>query len=185
MCSPTFALAATVLQGVGQISQAMQASKTAKANAQIARTNADIKNKQAADAMQRGADRAAIKREEARAATASLRARAGSTGILADTGTNLDLQEQNAGVGEMNSLTEINNAEREAYGFKIGAMNDLNDAARFKSEGRSAMVNGLLGAGSTLVSGGANYGKSQGWFDSKAKGVNYGYQFGPYPQYKG
>jgi len=165
MCSPTFALAAAGLQAFGQVTQAMQASKTAKANAQIARVNADIKNKQAADATQRGADRAALRRQEALAATASLRARAGSSGFLADTGTNLDLQEQNAGIGEMNSLAEINNAEREAYGFKIGAMNDMNDAARFRTEGRNAMVNGLLGAGTTLVSGGANYGKSAGWWN--------------------
>jgi len=163
MCSPTFALAAAGLQAFGQVTQAMQASKTAKANAQIARVNADIKNKQAADATQRGADRAALRRQEALAATASLRARAGSSGFLADTGTNLDLQEQNAGIGEMNSLAEINNA----------------DAARFRTEGRNAMVNGLLGAGTTLVSGGANYGKSAGWWNSKSKGVNYGEQYGP------
>lgn len=161
MCEPTtLAIAATAVQAFGQVSQAMQASKTAKANAQIARTNAEIKNKAAADATQRGADRAALKRQEAREATASFRARAGSTGFLADTGSSLDLQEQNAGVGEQNALTEMNNAEREAYGFKIGAMNDTNDANRFKAEGRSALTNGLLSAGGTLVTGAANYGKT-------------------------
>lgn len=160
MCSPTFALVAAGFQAFGQISQSMQASKAAKANAQIARTNAELKEKQAADAVQRGADRAGDRRAEARAATASLRAKAGSTGFLADTGSNLDLQEQNAGVGEMNSLTEINNAEREAYGFKIGAMNDTNDANRFQVEAKNTRINGLLQAGSTLVSGAANYGRS-------------------------
>ncbi len=171
MCSPEFALASAVLQGVGQVSQAMQASKTAKANAQIARNNAEIKNKAAADATQRGADRAAVKRQEAREATASFRARAGSTGFLADTGTSLGLQEQNAGVGEQNALVEMNNAEREAYGFKIGAMNDTNDANRFAAEGKSAMTNGLLSAGGTLVTGAANYGRSM---PTKPSGGIYG-----------
>jgi hypothetical protein len=171
MCDPTggyLTVAATVLQTVGQVSQAMSASKTAKTNAQIARNNQSIKEQAARDAIQRGADTAADARQKARAATASFRAKGGSSGFLVDTGSNLDIEEQNAGVGEMNALTIQNNAEREAYGFKVGAMNDANDAARYSAESRSAMTNGLLKAGTTLVTGAANSGAG-GLFNNAGK----------------
>ena len=159
MCEPTtLAIASTAVSAFGQIQQGMQASATAKANAQIAKNNQTIKEQAAHDAVQRGADNAGEARQKARAASAAFRAKAGSSGILADTGSNLDIQEQNAGIGEENAITIQNNAEREAYGLKIGAMNDANKAAQFKSEGRNALTNGLLAGGSTLVTGAANNG---------------------------
>ncbi len=160
MCEPTtLAIAATAVQAFGQIQQGAQASATAKANAQIAKNNQTIKEQAAQDAVQRGADNAGEARQKARAANAAFRAKAGSSGFLADTGSNLDIQEQNAGVGEENALTIQNNAEREAYGFKVGAMNDANSATQFKIAGKNAMMNGLIAGGTTLVTGGANNGK--------------------------
>lgn len=159
MCSPTIlTIAAVGAQAFGQLSQAAAASSTAKANAQISRTNAEIKEKAAADAIQRGADSASIARQKAREATAKFRAAAGSTGFLADTGSNLDIQEQNAGVGELNALTIQNNAEREAYGYKVGAVSDRQQADSFSSQARYATINGLISGVGTLVTGAANYG---------------------------
>lgn len=170
MCDPmSLTIAAVGVQAVGQLSQAAAASSAAKSNAQIARVNAGIKEKAATDAVQRGADNSAEARQKSREATASFRAKAGSSGFLVDTGSNLDIQEQNAGVGEQNALIIGNNAEREAYGYKVGALNDNMQADAFGRQAKSAMTNGLLSAGGTLVTGASNYGNSGGGFNNTGK----------------
>lgn len=159
MCDPmTVGIAAAGLQAAGQLSSAMATSASNKANAQIMRTNAQIKDKAAEDSIQRGADEGANARLRARQATAQLRANRASSGTIVDTGTALDLQEQNAGTGALNSLIIQNNAEREAYGYKVGAVSDRQQADVLKMNARSAMVTGLLTAGGTLVTGAANNG---------------------------
>ena len=166
MCDPTggfLTAAAAAVSAFGQISQASAASSTAKANANIARTNATIKEQAATDAIQRGADSGAIARQKAKQATASYRAAKGSSGTLVDTGTNLDIQEQNAGTGELNALLIQNNAEREAYGYKVGAVTDRMQGDSFSRQAKSAWTNGLISAGGTLVTGAAN---NPGWFGS-------------------
>lgn len=160
MCTPTLMIASTVLSAFGQIQQASAASSAAKANASIASTNAKIKDQAAQDALQRGADAAGDEREKAKRANALLRARAAGSGVTVDTGTNLDLQAQNAGTGELNALIVTNNAEREAYGYKVGAMNDNMQAASFRQQARSAWNTGLLSTAGTLVTGAYNYGNA-------------------------
>lgn len=170
MCSPiALTIASVGMQAVGKLSEASAASSAAKTNAQIAQVNAGIKEKAAADAVQRGADTAAIARQKSREATGKFRAAAGSSGFLADTGSNLDIQEQNAGVGEQNALLIQNNAEREAYGYKVGAMNDNMQADAFTRQAKSAMTNGLLSAGGTLVTGASNFGSGGGMFNNTGK----------------
>lgn len=159
MCDPvSLTIASVGVSAFGQLSQAAAASSAAKTNAQIARTNAEIKEKAATDAIQRGADSGAIARQKAKEATGKFRAAAGSSGFLADTGSNLDIQEQNAGIGKLNSLLIENNAEREAYGYKVGALNDKMQGDAFSQQAKSAWTNGLISAGGTLVTGAANSG---------------------------
>ena len=87
--------------------------------------------------------------------------------MIADTGTFGDLQDQNTQYGELNVLTAQNNAEREAYGFKVKASDFQNEARNMRLQSDVAVNNaqygasmtrnnGLLASASTLVSGGAN-----------------------------
>lgn len=91
--------------------------------------NAEIYDRAAADSISRGVDSAADERLIAKRATGRSRAVAGSSGTVVGAGTNLDLQIQNAANGEMNALTVLNNAQREAYGFKVQA-EDVREQAR-------------------------------------------------------
>lgn len=107
-------------------------------------------------------------RENARKANARARAVAGSTGLLADTGTNLDIQGQNSATGELNALTVYNNAQREAYGHDVATTDFLAEAQNLRFTGDVGVTNanysaavqrqaGLLNAGTTLVTGTSNF----------------------------
>ncbi len=187
MCSPVLALTAisTVVGAYGQIRSANDQASAIKAqgeananiaeyNARISDQNAEINARAAKDATVRGANDAATMRENARKANARGRAVTGSSGLLTDTGTPLALDVQNTGMGELNALTVMNNAEREAYGFKISETSDKADAIGQRYQGKQGLAmakynskitrqGGLLAAGSTLVTGAVDYGKAGGF----------------------
>lgn len=166
MCEPTTLLiASTAFQAISTISQANDQAAAVKqqaANTQaVNEYNAKQQDFAAQDARQRGANDAATIRENARKTNAELRARAGSSGFLAEGGSYGDIQDQNAQVGAFDSLQIMNNAEREAYGFESEATGlrwqgelAVKDAKRQAS---SIKRNGLLSAAGTLVTGAANY----------------------------
>ena len=179
-----------------------QREEAAKYNASILEDNAKIYERVAADAIERGTSDAAALRQEGRTASGRARAVAGSSGTSANSGTNLDLILQNAQNSEINAVTAMNNAEREAYGYKVEARNtrkqadatrfqaaqegeairynaDLekqgvlyqgaNDAMAIRVGGQATRTNanyaasvarqgGILNAGSTLVTGAADFG---------------------------
>lgn len=176
MCSPTAVMVAvTAFQGFSQWQQGRAAAKaetvTAANNQRVANFNAGIKEREAADAVARGAEGAWQERVKAVRANARLRANLGG---LSDTGTSLQLQGQNAGMGEVNALTVLNNAEREAYGHKLDAQSIRFGAATESANARyrSSIMkqNALLTGLGTFATGMANYGSSKGWFSGSSSG---------------
>lgn len=164
MCSPTLALTAVAVgfQAMSSIQQGNAASATAKANQQVQQQNVVLNDRAAVDSEQRGADAAAMERQKAREANASLRVRNAGAGLLTDTGSSGALQDQNTGTGELNALTVANNAEREAYGYRVQSTSASNQANIFGATADNARTAGLLGAGTALVTGAANYGLESG-----------------------
>lgn len=177
MCDPaSLTIAATVAAAGGQIMQAQSASAAAKSSQKIALANQEINNRAAADAMQRGADDASKARTAYRVANATLRARTAGQGLIADSGTALDLQGQNAQTGELNALTILNNAEREAYGYKVGAMNSGAQAAGYGKQASSLLTNGLISGAGTLVTGASNYSSKFGVPEGQFPWQKFGYK---------
>lgn len=182
MCDP-LTIAATAFTAYSTISQSNAQAAAVKQNAAnqqaVNEYNAKQYDMAAQDAQQRGANDAAKIRENAKRASATLRAQAGSTGILADTGSYLDLQTQNAGIGAFDSLQTINNAEREAYGFKNQATGlrwqgnmGVQDASR---QAKDIRRNGLLSAAAGTLVTGAQYGSPKfGSPNSMSSGGRYG-----------
>lgn len=180
MCSPTLAvtIGSTLFSAYNQMqagkAEAKSIQRTAENNAKISEynakvseQNADYQDKAATAALSKGAQEAGTIRENYRKANASGRAAAASTGFLADTGSYGDLMTENAGVGEFNALTAINNAEREAYGFKVKAGDFRADAtgqrfgaqvasdnAAYQASVKRSNANGA--AIGTLVTGGSS-----------------------------
>lgn len=180
MCSPTLAITigSTLFSAFSQYQQASAQAKSMVAtaqnnqkiadyNAKVQEQNAEYQKKAGVDALQRGADEASDARTRYKQATATARATAAGQGLLADTGTPGDLQDQNTTFGELNVLTARNNAEREAYGYNVKANDFLSEANNLRLQGQVGVnnaqygaavtrSNGLLNATSTLVTGGAN-----------------------------
>lgn len=136
-------------------------------NAQVAENNAVVYEQAAFDAVQRGADAAADERLASRISTARGRATAGSSGTVADAGTNLDLYVMNRQIGEMNALRTMNNAEREAYGYRLDANSERArakgikytgdiEAENLRLGGRVGLLNAEYGAANTRYAGNLN-----------------------------
>lgn len=106
--------------------------ETADYNNQVIENNIEVIEEARIDSFQRGADAAYEERVNTKRSNALGRAIAGSSGTVADTGTNLNLQVQNKLNGELRALTVMNNAEREAYGYEIDAVNERNRAKGLK-----------------------------------------------------
>lgn len=192
MCSPTLAITAitTVVSAYGQKqaadAEAKAITRTAENNqkiqeynAKVSDVNADINARAAKDALQRGSMDAANIKENARAANARGRAVLSGTGLISDKGTGLNLQVQNTGVGTENALNAYNNAEREAYGYKIAETNDRAEARNKRYQGQLGLdtaayqssavrQKGLYDAAGTLVTGAGDFGKIK-WSKPSAK----------------
>lgn len=194
MCSPTLALAAvgTAVSAFGQFQQSQAAAaaqeqqarlaevnaqnnkRVAEFNAEILANNAELKSQAANDARTRGANDAARIQQSLREANARARAVQGSSGLITDTGTNLDILLGNVVEGETAALTTVNNAEREAFGIEVERTNILNqrqnelfradqgvetanfEAGALRSQASATRTLGLLNAGGTLVTGAAD-----------------------------
>lgn len=149
MCYPwLIALGAGAISAIGQNRQGKEAEAIGKRNAQIGAMQAD-------DALSRG------NIEEQRYLRYVAKVSGAQKAVLGDrnvkrSGTALDLLSDTEQVGAENALTIRNDAAREAWGYRVGA----DDSRRY---GRAARTQSLFGAGSSLLTGGAQaYGMWKG-----------------------
>lgn len=141
MCAPwVIPLAAGALQAMGQAKQGQEAAAVAGRNAQIGEL-------QAQDTLARGnIDEERYLRYVAQV-TGGQKSAFGARNVKRS-GTALDLLSDTAQVGAENALTIRNDSAREAWGLRVGAADD-------RRYGRAAKTQALYGAGSSLLTGGA------------------------------
>jgi len=151
--SLAFTAGSTVVSAIGQKRQADAEAANLRYNAAIQRNNQIIANRNADDAIKRGK----IEEQQNRLRIAQLkgeqRARTGSSGILVDQGSALDLLADTAEIGEYESQIILNNAEREASGFRTQASNYGSSAINSDIAADNTQAAGLQTAGTTLISG--------------------------------
>lgn len=134
----------------GSYEQGQSAKKAAEYNAEMNQRAAD-------DALQRGSIEAARVKENTRKLISSQIAASGASGFDSSTGTSLDLSVEAKGYGELDALTTINNAQRQASGMDAQATLD-----RF--QGSASARAGTISAAGTLISaaGSSYYGYKKG-----------------------
>lgn len=169
----------TALQGFGSgfgaMSQLSGSKKTAvalvsagKAQRQLADYNAEVAEMQANDALARGAEEEARHRVNVRRMVGSQRAGLAAQGVDISSGSALDIQADTAQMGELDALTIRANAAREAWGFKVQAV-DLRQRGLIAEQtgymnAEATRIAGKAGATSTLISGaGKMLAISYGW----------------------
>jgi len=141
MCGP-------VAVGVGMLAvsalSAYSQVQTGKANASIANANANEQNQAAKDAINTGNDQAYQQRQKATQLEGQQRAIMGASGTDLTSGNALDLTTQTAQGGELDALTTINNAQRQAAGLNF-------QASATRAQGSVDEQTADLGATTTLL----------------------------------
>lgn len=117
--------------------------------------NADLADRAAEDAILRGNEAANRSRAGTRALAGAQRATLAAQGIDINSGTALDLQSETQDLGELDILTISNNAQREAYGFKVEAFNDRQQAKLARMSARNKEGSANNASISTLLTTGA------------------------------
>lgn len=144
--NPTVALAGVTSAGGGL--DAYGQYQAGRASEAAANYNAKLLKQQARDEVTRGGIEEQRLRRQQAAFMGRQRAAAGGSGAVASSGSPLNLLAQTAEDAEMDALTLRNNAYRSAWGLN-------NQAALTKFEGRQARRAGIMNAGSSLLTSGA------------------------------
>ncbi|MHA6476191.1 virion core protein, T7 gp14 family [Stutzerimonas sp. KH-1] len=111
----------------------------------MAEQNAAYKEAAARDAEKRGAVDADRYRRQVGQLIGSQRTGFAANGIDVNSGTAAEIQDDTAAFGEFDALTIANNAAREAWGYRVGAQNDLMNGRMAQSNARSAATGSILG----------------------------------------
>ncbi len=169
---------------VGQMQQQQAQAQQAAINqanlnyqAQTARNNAALAERQAADAVQRGR----VEEDKRRMLTQQQIGQ--QTARLAAQGTDLegsptDILGDTAATGELDALTIRSNAAREAYGYKLQGLNYNADATlKTASAANSSYSPNYLGAGASLLAGASNLGERWWRFQQNNPSKTYGPEF--------
>lgn len=159
--APAMAAVTAVMSAVGTVASAQASSSQAAYQAQVARNNQIIAQRNAADALKRGV----IEEDKVRQRTSSImgqqRALLAGQGSALDEGSPLDIQMDTAGMGELDALTVRSNFQREAYAHEVQGMNHAAQAALHEGKARTSMLSTWLSAGGSLLGGLSGVGKIQ------------------------
>ena len=145
------AVVGAAMSGYGMYQQSQAQKAQAEYQSAVARNNQIIGEQNAADARKRGELEANKHREKVQALKGSQKAAMAAGGFEIDSGSNLDVLSDTAQLGELDALTILNNAEREAYQHKVAAMNS---GAQANLYGMAADAQNPLLSGSTALIGG-------------------------------
>lgn len=146
--------ASTAVNAVGSATSAYQQSQAIKAQGKYQsnqlRFNAEVADLQATDAINRGNADAATKKRQTKQVIGSQRAALAAQGIEVNEDTASLIQQDTAGLGAEDVQTIKNNAWREAWGYRVQAV-DYNAQAGFAS------VASRFNANQTLLTGGLQF----------------------------
>lgn len=130
---------------VGGMMGAQNAKQQGAFQAAMAEQNAGYKEAAAQDAEKRGAVDADRYRRQVGQLIGSQRTGFAANGVDVNSGTAAEIQDDTAAFGEFDALTIANNAAREAWGYRVGAQNDLMNGRMAQSNARSAATGSILG----------------------------------------
>lgn len=158
MCSigTAFSVISGIVKVISSISSGNAAKKQAEFNAQVARNNQILAQRQADDALRRGEAAAAKQGEATRQFKARQRTALAGSGIVVDVGSALDLETDVSAVGREEEAIIRRNAEREALGFRTQGMNFAASAELATIQGEQAERAAGINAFGTLLTVGSS-----------------------------
>ncbi|NWJ26128.1 hypothetical protein [Rhizobium sp. RM] len=149
-------LGSTLLGAAGQVQEAKATAAANRYNAEVATMNAQIADRQAKDAIERGKQEEQQKRMQTADLQGRQRAAMAANGLDLSFGSPLDTIVDTARMGEMDALNIKTNAYREAYGYKVQATNQRASATLDRIRADAATKSGYLSSIGTILGGGSN-----------------------------
>lgn len=168
---PVIAAVAAVTAAAGAVTSGIASSNAASYSAQVAQNNATIASQNAAYATQAGQ----VKEQASRMKTAGVigqqKAIQGASGLDVGSGSNLDVRNSTADLGELDALTIRNNAAREAYGYQTTGQSYQAQAGLDKMTSSNDLTAGFISGGSSLLSSASSLGEKFGWMQGSGAGT--------------
>lgn len=122
----------------------------------VDRRNADLADRQAANVLAAGSQAEARSRLNTQLEIGATRASYAGQGVDTNTGSAVETQATEAGLGELDALTIRNNAANEAYGYSVTAASDRQAAKLAEYSGANAAAGYRNAATGTLLTGAVN-----------------------------
>ena len=138
-------------QALNSLSQGAGAYFSSRFNASSQNNNAAMLEMQGKDALLRGADRERAFRIEGRKILGTQRAATAENGFDVNAGTSLDLFGQTSRIIENDALAIRQNAQNEKIALNFEAAQNRIQSRLSKNQGRTALVQGILNAGSSAL----------------------------------
>lgn len=140
----------SLAQGGTSLISASNQSKALEAQGQFQQKSYDFNSKladlQATDALKRGETDATNYKKGIVKTIGAQRASMAAQGIELDSGSALEIQQDTAHIGEQDAMTIRNNAAREAWGYKVQALD-------YTTKGQFAASSSQFQASSTMLTG--------------------------------
>lgn len=143
---------------VGNRQAATGAERQADYESGVLGLNAEMADRAADDAVARGREAQNRSRLGTRQLIGAQRATLAGQGLQLEGGTASDLQLESQQLGELDTLTIANNAMREAFGFKVEAVNYRSQANLTRLAGKNTAANYRNQGYTTLLTTGAELG---------------------------
>lgn len=159
--STGFLAATSAINAIASIGSAYQQAQAARARMDYERRIADINLRfadlSAQDVLRRGEKEAQKVSVRTRQLIGRQRVSLAAQGVSLESGSPLEIQEETAAQGAMDALTIRNNAWREAWGYKVQALNinaqlGLSELAA-KTQATSSLLTGGLQASRDIAQG--------------------------------
>lgn len=160
------------LGAASSIAGGIAARNQAKFQAQVAKNNAEISRRNADEALIAGQREESALRSKTTRLIAQQTAEAAASGVDVNVGSPLAVREADAMEGEMDALTLRYNAARQSYGFRMEASNQEASAKMYKKAGKNAMLQGFLGAGSSIIGGATSIMNQRNLLKAVGKGAS-------------
>lgn len=123
--------------------------------------NARFAEMQASDAINRGDDEASRIHQQAAQLIGTQRVAAASQNISVDSGSAKQIQEDTVALSNEDAIRAKNNAWREAWGYKVDAVNSRATGAMAKAAANAQAASTMLTAGASVAQQGASYAGNQ------------------------
>ena len=146
-------IGSSVVSGLGAIQQSQASAASAGYNAKIAAQNAQIQTQNAQFAGAQGEQEVAAQEMKNKARMGATLAAQGASGVDVNTGSDVNVRESEAKLGQLDALTIRSNAAKQAYGYQLNAMSATEQSNLYRSQQSADKAAGYITAGADVLGG--------------------------------